>query len=635
MERRNNISLLYVLIIASVLSVLFLLGVLYNQNISIVDSVYGRDNPSNEIIIIAIDDKSINEIGRWPWNRSVFSDIINKIDNNAKLILIDVGFFEKSSEDKILSKSLSEKVLLIGEYIEFEENEGEIYGKDLLLSVVGNASSHINLFTDKDGISRSIPLLIKGDKSLKASSLVVAEKYLERDVKIENNKMFVNFFGQPGSFKRIPIADIYYNRVNASILDGKIVLIGSTAKDLHDDVLTPVSSGVLMPGIEFHANAIQTIIEGKYLYHQGIEVILIIFLFSLISWIILTKFRIITSTILISLLFIGLIISVIFMFYQGVIINILYPTITIVSVYIFMVIFRYVSEKRQRKWVTSIFGKYVPKEVVQELLKNPDKVNLGGERKDVVVMFSDIRGFTTMSEEMNPEDVVEFLNKYHSSVTNTVMKNKGIVIDYMGDGAMILWGAPIEQKDSTYLACKSAIEMKAALEEISKKIGKDLKIGIGINKGHALVGNIGSEDRFGYSAIGDTTNTAARFEGLNKEYGTLVIISESVYQEVKSYFIARELDTVQAKGKNKPTKIFELLCNKEDNNAKKFEELKKMFEAALELYKKGMWKKAIKEFENIIKKYPNDKPSKLFIERANEFKKKGISNAGIHKMTKK
>ena len=277
----------------------------------------------------------------------------------------------------------------------------------------------------------------------------------------------------------------------------------------------------------------------------------------------------------------------------------------------------YVAEKKQRSLVTDIFGKYVSKEVANEILKKTtsEELILKGEKRVITILFSDIRHFTSISEKLRPEDLVSFLNRYLSDMTDVIIENKGIVDKYIGDAIMAFWGAPLEEKNHARLACIAALAMKQKLEE--EKM--DFKIGIGINTGSVIVGNMGSLQRVNYTAIGDTVNISSRLEGLNKEYGTTIIIGEATYKEVKDEFVFRELDLIKVKGKDVPIRIYELL-GKKGSVGKKLLKTVRHFESGLSYYRQKKWSLAIAEFKQAAK-LRRDVPSEVFIKRCKFLKK--------------
>jgi adenylate cyclase len=286
-----------------------------------------------------------------------------------------------------------------------------------------------------------------------------------------------------------------------------------------------------------------------------------VFFGLLISYIVGRK-SILYSYIAIAALSILYFFAVIFIFDQTrYVLNLSAPLITGILTLFTMIVYRILTEEKEKKAIQGMFSNYVSKRVVEELLKHPEKLELGGEDKEITVLFSDIRGFTTLSENLTPQELVAHLNEYLSAMTDIIFKYEGTLDKYVGDEIMAFWNAPIEQEDHAVLACKSALEMMDVLHSLNKSWpeNKKLNIGIGLNTGTMTVGNMGSKSRMDYTLMGDSVNLGARLEGTNKIYGTNIIISEFTYEKVKDSFTCRELDNIRVKGKLKPVKIYEIM----------------------------------------------------------------------------
>ncbi|MFH0948953.1 MAG: adenylate/guanylate cyclase domain-containing protein [Candidatus Aenigmatarchaeota archaeon] len=539
-ENKYAFGILSAAAVSVVLSLLLLAGAFEPQSLRASDILYEKRSPLDSIIIVAIDDKSLQQIGRWPWDRKVYADFLS-VARNAKVVGFDVSFFESSSSDNIFAKALPVNTVLAAEYI-FENEER------FLVPVFNASYGHVNFFQDSDGVVRSVPLSMK----TKSFSLAVAERYVGAEINT-SGKALINFIGPAGTFRTISFSDA----MNGTDFNGKIVLVGATAKDLHDERLTPFSYSQPMPGVEIHANVIQMLVTGSRISSQSIEsVVLVIFIFALLTSIIVSRFKIIFATIVIVAIALLYIYISALIFSSGIVMNIFYPFIAMAAVYIIDYIYFYHAESKKKRQITGIFGKYVSKEVVDEILKKTkaEKIEFGGTKKEITIMFSDIRDFTGISEKMTPEKLVELLNEYLSSMSNIIMQKRGIIDKYIGDAVMAFWGAPLDEKEHAALACEAALEMKAALNKMKNKIS----IGIGINTGDAIVGNMGSSQRINYTVIGDAVNIASRIEGLNKIYGTTIIVSESTMKQV-SGFVFRRLDKIKVKGKTKAVQIYELV----------------------------------------------------------------------------
>ncbi|MFH1100737.1 MAG: adenylate/guanylate cyclase domain-containing protein [Methanobacteriota archaeon] len=623
-------TLLSSLIISIIVSLLMFSGFLDTWEAKVSDAFYAPSQTLDNIVIVAIDDKSLQELGRWPWPRDVFGQIIQDVNQSA-VIGIDISFFEPTEEDTNFSNALkTSNVVLALEYTSFSHRNGELYGESLLkpTSTLGTPNvdyktGFVNLYTDSDGVTRSFTPHITGIENHDHFSVVIANAYDNTTIHLTSSRMLINFFAPPGGYPYISFSDVYYNRTDPSYFKDKIVLIGATAGDLHDDAIVPISNHA-MPGVEINANLVQSILTNKYLaYQDDVSAVCIIFLFAFFVGLLLFKFRIHIATALIAVLFVAYIFVSIYIFNSGIIMNVLYPLFTIIFIYTSLVVIYYLTEEKSRKWITSVFGKYVSPLVIDNLIKNPDKIKLGGEKRNITIFFSDIRGFTAISEQLDPEDLVRLLNEYLTEMTSIILENKGLVDKYMGDAIMALWGAPLELPNHAEIACKSSLEMIDKLRELQKKWRQEnipaFDIGIGVNSGDAIVGNMGSYSRFDYTAMGDNVNLASRMEGLNKIYGTNIIITEHTQKIVKDKFEIRKLDVVRVKGKKKPILIYELLAQK-DRLSKDQIDFVQLYETGLDEYFKKKWKTAISSFKQALS-LRDDIASELFISRCQEFLK--------------
>ena len=598
------------------------LGAFGNVNRRIVDNFYGNSIKNDDIIILAIDDPSLANIGRWPWNRDVYAELIEKT-NCASVIGFDIIFSEESEYDSILENSLTNNIVLAVEYSNFEIKNNKLFARNLLVPREEFLDKvdlgYINVITDSDGITRHFNLNLKSELDIISFPEIIAKKYLEsNNIEFEGidenakNKYMINYVGPPGSFEYFSISEAL-ELEDCSIFENKILLVGATSQNLHDVLDTPTSRGTRMPGVEVHANAINTILQKNNLREQNnFGIIFTILAINIFLYFIYSK-KIIFSAIvsgisIFILLFIGIIVFERF----NLLMNIFYPITTIAIGSFANISFLYTTESQRKKEIMNAFGKYVSPDVISDILKNPKKLNLGGERKTISILFSDIRGFTSLSEKLSPEQLVSLLNEYLSDMTEIILENKGLVDKYIGDAIMALWGTPVDTKDHAEKSCKSALNMIIKLEKLNKELTRKgiptIEIGIGINTGPAVVGNMGSEQRFDYTAMGDSVNLSSRLEGLNKTYGTNIIISESTKKRLPDTFATRLIDKVKVKGKKEPVEIFELYSKN-----KKIDTIN--FEKGLKLYFKGEFEKAIKIFENC----KNDATAKIFIKRCKIF----------------
>lgn len=279
------------------------------------------------------------------------------------------------------------------------------------------------------------------------------------------------------------------------------------------------------------------------------------------------------------------------------------------------------TARQKAYFLEKTLSRYISKNVVNLILENPDDIILDGEEKSVSILFSDIRNFTTLSENMAPKDIVYMLRKYFEVMVNVVFEYEGTLDKFIGDAIMCLYGAPIYKNNHAEMAVTSALVMLRRLRVLNEELSEEgfpvLKIGIGVNSGNAIAGNIGSKERLEYTAIGDSVNIASRLEGLNKEYGTSLIISKDTYDQVKHYVVAREIDVVVLKGKEIPVRIYEVL-NTINDSTELENKIIEIYNNGLKLYKEKKYNAAREKFENVLKIMPNDLPSVLYIKRCLE-----------------
>jgi adenylate cyclase len=308
-------------------------------------------------------------------------------------------------------------------------------------------------------------------------------------------------------------------------------------------------------------------------------------------------------------------------FLQGSWLNFTIPGLTITANVILVALFRALVEEKEKRRVRAAFGQYLSPEVVRRLLVNPELVE--PRKTEVTVMFSDIRGFTTISENLDAQELAVFLNQYLSDMTRIVFERRGTLDKYIGDAVMAFWNAPIEEPDHAVLACHTALDMMARIRIMQKKWAAESKplldIGIGLNTGAASVGNMGSSLRYGYTALGDAVNLSSRLEGLNKDYGTHILVNETTYLATKdSGFVFRELDLIRVKGKLQPIVIYELVCIAADLSADTQGRLDR-FRSALSLYQHRSWLDAQSAFHSILEQWPDDGPARTYWKRCQEY----------------
>jgi adenylate cyclase len=440
-------------------------------------------------------------------------------------------------------------------------------------------------------------------------------------------RVLINYRGPRETYPYCSIADVVNHTYKPGTFRDKIVLVGASATGI-GDLRTPPYGGIDYPGLEVHANVIDNMLNNGFLIrgaHQEILDLLLILIFGIPLG---------TAMALVSprwmwfglalLLPFGFLIYISFV--RGYWLNFTLPAGTLTANVMLVSLYRALVEEKEKRKVRSAFGQYLSPEVIRRLLVNPQLVE--PRKTEITVMFSDIRGFTTISEKLDAQDLALFLNGYLSDMTKIVFDTQGTLDKYIGDAVMAFWGAPFEEPDHAANACSASLAMMKTVRAMQKQWeaeGKPkLDIGIGLNSGPASVGNMGSALRYGYTALGDTVNLSSRLEGLNKEYGTHILVNESTYAEVKDDgFLFRELDIIRVKGKLQPVTIYELVGNlSELEHDPAYNELKqrlKDFAAARELYRKRDWEQAQHAFQEILNRTPDDGPSRMYWKRCQEY----------------
>jgi adenylate cyclase len=295
---------------------------------------------------------------------------------------------------------------------------------------------------------------------------------------------------------------------------------------------------------------------------------------------------------------------------------------------------------KERDFIKSTFERYVSHTVAEEIIKNPDMVRLGGQKKTLTIFFTDIENFTNLSEILSPEEVVNHLNQYFRGMCTAILEYNGTINEFQGDAILAFWGAPIPQKDHALLACRAALRCREFLTHLEEKwIAEGLPprtYRFGINTGEVVVGNVGSPSRFKYMAVGEDVNLASRLEGANKHYGTQILISEKTYCLIKDVLTARDIDIIRAKGTSKPIKVYELMAVKGQIDERKSRQLGH-FEAGVHAYRARQWEEAISCFMQVLHLEPEDKPTKVYVQRCQEYQQMEPAQDwdGVYNLTEK
>jgi adenylate cyclase len=612
------------------------------------------------IVIVDIDEKSLAEVGRWPWGRNRLAELVEELQDRQKTALLgfDVvfaeadessglkrlkqlaqaelkdqpGFSEKLNQlqasldyDAVFAKAIEKRPVVMGYYFT-SDRDGRVngvlpapvmdgaalagrpikftswngYGANIeLLAKAAPLGGFFNSITEGDGVVRSIPLLAEY-KGQYYESLALAmfrmlvglprvepgfppEKFLTRNyqglesillkqggkvlaIPVDDRvATLVPFRGNGGanggSFRYISAADVLAKRLAPGSLKDKIVLVGTTAPGLLDLRVTPV--GETYPGVETHANVISGFLDGKVFvkpdYAVGFEIVIL--LLSGLTLAFALPLLSASRAVLVSLAVTAAIAGLNFWLYAGygLVLPLASALVMALTAFALNMSYGYFVESRSKRELANLFGTYVPPELVDEMVKDPDSYSMTATTKELTVMFCDMRGFTKMSETMEPTQLQALLNSVFSRLTDLIRGNRGTIDKYMGDCVMAFWGAPVDTPDHAALAVKTALEMSNAVRKINEehkaKGLPEIGIGIGLNTGTMCVGDMGSDIRRSYTVIGDAVNLGSRLEGLSKTYGVEIVVSEST-RKLAGDFAWQELDKVRVKGKDQAVAIF-------------------------------------------------------------------------------
>ncbi|RLC06275.1 MAG: adenylate/guanylate cyclase domain-containing protein, partial [Deltaproteobacteria bacterium] len=423
----------------------------------------------------------------------------------------------------------------------------------------------------------------------------------------------------------IPVTDILNGKVPESELKGKVVIVGATAIGIYDMRVTPFST--VYPGVEIHASIVDSVLRGEFLYHPtwaAVFDILAIVLAGLLLNMVLPRAGVFLNILTVSVLFFGHIFFCQYLFSrQGWILNMVYPLLVILSVYISITVYKYLSESRQKRFIRSAFSTYLAPTVVQQLIDSPENLELGGEEREITAFFSDVQGFTSISEKLTPNELVELLNEFLTEMTNIILEHEGTVDKFEGDAIIAFYGAPNALENQAETACLTCVDMQKRLGELREKWhqeGKpELKMRIGLSTGPAVVGNMGSRNRMDYTMMGDTVNTAARLEGVNKIYGIYTLVCETTFKKASQRVWGREIDAINVIGKAEPVTVYQLLGYSEDIDETMLK-MTGLYAEGLHLYRQQHWESAIEKFDAALNVSPDDGPSKEMRDRCAAYK---------------
>jgi adenylate cyclase len=661
-------------------------------------------SPPPEIVLVVVDQGSLQAAQRqginWPWPRQMYAPIVQFLaSSGARAVAFDVLFTEPSAygmeDDRLFAEAMKENgQVFLPIFLSREERPQPAWEKKLVERIALPLTDHsrrsilpylsavppipilatqayglgnVAIPPDADGIYRRLPLVFSyrsewipslglavfrhlstpDPMTLKKDGLYLGRMYVPMD---SRGTFLLNYYGTNRDYQRFSAFNVIqsYEAIregtrplySPQAFRDKIVFVGFTAPGLFDLKPTPISS--VNPGMAIHATLVANLLHGDF--RVRISPAMALALAAGIA--VLTGITVMLVPTLWHLALLtlgyagGLILFIAFAFLENVWVDGILLASNLGLAFAMSAAFSYATEGRQRRQIKQVFSHYMSDLLIQDLLRNPDKLRLGGEKRVLTVFFSDLAGFTTLSEKLSPEEVVTLLNRYLTAMTNIILDSGGLIDKYEGDAIMAFWGAPLTQEDHALRACLAALDNQTRLAELRQEFMKmglpPVHARIGINTGDMIIGNMGSNQRFDFTVIGDSVNLASRLEGVGKEYGTRIIVSEDTYRQASEGVEVRELDLIRVKGKEMPVRIYELLARKGklDETGQKVQDL---FGQGLSCYRRQDWSEAISHFQRILALATEDGPAKTFIKRCQEFMQTPPPEAwdGVYRLTSK
>ena len=630
----------------------------------------GKIEADPRVSIIAIDDDSIKDIGQFPWPRGVHARLIDALfAAGAKVVALDILFVDPSRPDedrKLIDATKRHGARLIHAVTNDPKliSENRFYYPFPALKAVAKSMAQVTQpVKEEDGTIRLEPLLIGISRDyttwaedpeslptlgLKAVALLEGKSpkdYLSLPGVIGGSLVRLNYVGQrdvlAGSIKdadgelheqwytdhaipRIPAKSVLRRTLSDAdkkrIKDG-IVFVGSTSLGAFDHFPSPFTGQE--PGVMVHALLADNVLQSRYLTVASIWVTLGLIMAAVFGAFLLFRLTPLQSGLAFFFLLAAAFYGHYLLFLRLYIIELAAPLLGFVGTFLVLVVHRTVEENRKAAEVRGMFGQYVPPEVVDILVKNPERLKLGGEKRDMTMFFLDIAHFTTISEKMSPEALIQFLNHYLTALTDDIFHNNGVVDKYIGDCVMAFWNAPLDEPDHRRKACLAAVACVATIERLNKEyvdpsMPETPKVRIGLNSGEVVVGNTGSARKLAYTVLGDEVNLASRLEGANKFFGSTLMASEDTYSEGKDVVEGRLLGAVRVVGKAIPIKVYELLAKKGELPANWAKGIP-IYHEAIVHYENKRFAEALKGFEEFLKHVPDDKTARLYMNACNDY----------------
>jgi adenylate cyclase len=599
----------------------------------------GVEPPPPELLIIGIDEPSFQELRRpWPWPRRFHAELIRRLKAaGARLIAFDVLFADPTQpeDDQLLAQAMAEAGnVILSQTLETALDRS--FSRQILVRPLESLSRAARglaltvLTPDPDGVVRHFRLKVSGLETLPAAvwRTLRPQEPLPPDL-----SGLIHFAGPPRSLDTVS----YYQVLDperplpAARIRDRIVLIGSmmtasaAPQGQADAFYTPFffATHQLMSGVEVQGQIIHTLWSGRWgrEFHPALRLGLSLALLLLAAWM-LARLRPLPGLAVLAGLILLLLGGAAYLFLTW---NLWVPpillSVSLTLIYSGNLLGQYLLEFREKRWLRQAFGRYVSPALVEVISAHPERLELGGEEVEATVLFSDLAGFTPLSEKMAPKDLIHLLNEYFTAMTQIILSQRGTLDKFIGDAIMAQWGAPIPLADHARRACEAALQMQAAMRGLQQQWLNQglplLQARIGIHSGPVVAGNVGSRERFNYTVMGDAVNLASRLEGVNKYYDTEILVSETTYHQVQDVFLVRELDQVQVKGRAQAVTIYELLDYLPAAGLPPWLE---SFAAGRAAYLERRWSQAESLFQETLQLKAEDGPARLYLQRCRNYR---------------
>jgi adenylate cyclase len=551
---------------------------------------------SEEIIIVSIDEESLQQIGRWPWSREEFAQFHANLTNlNPNVVVYDILFVNSSENDAELKTILeNDSSVILGSSIQNQQIREPIFDTTSGFTQVGDwTPGPIRasiLATANETCEYGLSL--EAYSAYTNDGLVGCEEYIEFESGRRIDKKLQ--FHTSRTFTEIRFSDIWNNSVQTDLSDS-IIVVGVTIPDISSSVSdnVPTVLSPQTPGVYVHGFILDSLLQQHYYTDiPWVLSLIVLILIALVVHRIFHKGLHVQAFLYLGLVIISCNVAGILAYFQWYLFPFVELNIVIITSAIFSTLYWFGMHAKERALLKKSFGRYVDKHIVDRIIQGRHSLELGGEETDIAIFFFDIRGFTTLSESMNPTDVVAFLNGIFEQITSLIQKNEGYVDKYIGDALMAFWNAPITVKEYINRSVDTSLEIVQALEQYKHDQSLDFNFGIGLHSGSAIVGNIGSKEFYNYTVIGDSVNIASRTEGLCKIYGLSLVVTDTIKHAYTGQALFLEIDTIIVKGRAKPTIVFHPYSDLPS-------QLVIEYSKALQLYYQGSFTKAQKIFETI------------------------------------